>query len=87
MESPLADYFFNFNKEDNSLCLALGFGSLYNHAVYSNATYTVNSEAREIHFYAIEDISPHTEICINYGGERGREYKEWFAARNISLKK
>ncbi|MEO7044931.1 MAG: SET domain-containing protein-lysine N-methyltransferase [Ferruginibacter sp.] len=85
LTSQLADYFFNFNKDDNTLCLALGFGSLYNHAMYSNAAYHVNSESSAIHFYAIQDIFPLTEICINYGGEHGREFNEWFEARNIPI--
>lgn len=84
--SRLADYFFSFNKEENTLALALGFGSLYNHAVFSNAAYVLNREAKTITFSALEDIKPGTEICINYSGERGQEFKEWFASRNISYK-
>lgn len=84
--SRLADYFFSFNKEENTLALALGFGSLYNHAVFCNAAYVLNREAKTITFSALEDIKPGTEICINYSGERGQEFKEWFASRNISYK-
>jgi hypothetical protein len=84
--SQLVDYFFNFNKEENTLALALGFGSLYNHAVYSNAAYVLDREAKTITFFALEDIKPGTEICINYAGERGQEFKEWFESRNIELK-
>jgi len=84
--SQLVDYFFSFNKEENTLALALGFGSLYNHAVYSNATYVLDREAKTITFSALEDIKPGTEICINYAGERGQEFKEWFESRNIELK-
>jgi len=84
--SQLVDYFFSFNKEENTLALALGFGSLYNHAVYSNAAYVLDREAKTITFFALEDIKPGTEICINYAGERGQEFKEWFESRNIELK-
>ena len=84
--SQLVDYFFSFNKEENTLALALGFGSLYNHAVYSNAAYVLDREAKTITFFALEDIKPDTEICINYAGERGQEFKEWFESRNIELK-
>lgn len=84
--SHLADYFFNFNKEENTLALALGFGSLYNHAVDSNAAYTLNREHKSISFFALEDIKPNTEICINYAGEKGQEFKEWFESRNIKYK-
>lgn len=81
--SHLVDYFFNFNKEESTLALALGFGSLYNHAVNSNAAYVLDRATREISFYALEDIQPGTEICINYAGEHGKEFKEWFESRNI----
>lgn len=84
--SQLVDYFFTFNKEENTLALALGFGSLYNHAVYSNAAYVLDREAKTINFFALEDIEPGTEICINYSGERGQEFNEWFESRNIELK-
>ena len=84
--SGLVDYFFNFNKEENTLALALGFGSLYNHAVLSNAAYILDRETKTIRFYALVDIAAGTEICINYAGERGQEFKEWFESRNIEYK-
>lgn len=86
MASHLVDYFFNFNKEENTLVLALGFGSLYNHAIHSNASYLLNRETRLITFFALSDIPAGTEICINYAGEPGREFREWFESRNIKLK-
>lgn len=84
--SQLVDYFFNFNKEEGTLALALGFGSLYNHAVHSNAAYILNRETKQISFFALEDIPAGTEICINYAGEQGQEFKEWFESRNIQYK-
>ena len=81
--SALTDYFFNFNKEERTLALVLGFGSLYNHAVHSNAAYMLDRENKNMEYYATEDIPPGTEICINYSGEYGKEYKEWFEARDI----
>jgi uncharacterized protein len=84
--SRLVDYFFSFNKEENTLALALGFGSLYNHAVDSNAIYYLNREEKVISYYALEDIPAGKEICINYAGERGIEFKEWFEERNITYK-
>jgi SET domain-containing protein len=81
--SALCDYFFNFNKEEGTLALALGFGSLYNYAVHSNAAYSLDRENKTMQYYALEDIKPGTEICINYGDESGKEYKKWFESRNI----
>ena len=84
--SRLVDYFFGFNREENTLALALGFGSLYNHAIYCNAAYSLDRETKTIQFYALEDIPAGKEICINYAGERGQEFKEWFESRNIEYK-
>lgn len=86
VNSHLVDYFFNFNKEENTLALALGFGSLYNHAIYSNAAYHLNKENKVLTFFALQDIPAGTEICINYAGESGQEFKEWFESRNIFYK-
>lgn len=81
--SRLSDYFFYFNKEEKKLALVLGFGSLYNHTTFSNAAYELDHENRMMHYYALETIPAGREICINYGGEKGRNYKEWFEARDI----
>jgi SET domain-containing protein len=86
ISSRLADYFFNFNKEEGTLALVLGFGSLYNHAKNCNAGYRLHHETKTMEYYALEDISAGTEICINYAGEYGNEYKEWFESRNIIYK-
>ncbi|MBI3138595.1 MAG: SET domain-containing protein-lysine N-methyltransferase [Sphingobacteriales bacterium] len=86
ISSRLADYFFNFNKEEGTLALVLGFGSLYNHAVNPNAVYELDREARTMTYHALEDIPAGTEICINYSGEPGKEYKEWFEIRNIDFR-
>ena len=79
----LVDYFFNFNKEENTHVLALGFGSLYNHARLPNANYIIDEETKLITYYAIDCIGKGKEICINYSGKSGQDFKEWFAARNI----
>lgn len=79
----LVDYFFNFNKEENTHALAMGFGSLYNHACLSNTNYIINTETKTIRYYALEYINKGKEICINYSGKPGQDFKEWFTARNI----
>ena len=79
----LVDYFFNFNREENTHALAMGFGSLYNHARLSNSYYKIDIETRTITFYALDLINKGEEICINYAGKPGEDFNEWFAARNI----
>jgi SET domain-containing protein len=77
----LTDYIFHFEKEKQLTALALGFGSLYNHALYPNATYDIDNANRLIRYYASENIPDGKEICINYDGSPGSE--EWFKAREI----
>jgi hypothetical protein len=77
----LTDYIFHFDKDKRLTALALGFGSLYNHALYPNATYDIDHVNRLITYYASENISDGKEICINYDGSPGSE--EWFKTRNI----
>lgn len=86
VSSRLADYFFNFVKEERTLTLVLGFGSLYNHAVHSNAAYQLDRESRTMIYYALEDIPAGKEISINYSGEQGVTYTEWFESRNIRFR-
>ena len=58
-------------------CLALGFGSLYNHSYRPNARYDdVGPQAKS--FTALRDIAPGEEITVNYNGEPGRRKKVWF---------
>ncbi|MBS1563968.1 MAG: SET domain-containing protein-lysine N-methyltransferase [Bacteroidetes bacterium] len=83
--TKLADYSFYFNKEENSLSLAMGFGSMYNYAQYPNATYQLDRDNKTMIYTAHEDIPAHTEITINYGGEYGHDYSKWFTDRHFKL--
>ncbi len=81
--TKLSDYFFTFDKSENTEALVLGFGSIYNHKTFANANYWIDMEAKSMTVYAVENIAKHTEICINYGGSPGKDYEVWFTARNI----
>ena len=50
------------------VALALGYGSIYNHSFTPNARYQPKAPDL-LEFYAIEDISPGSEIFINYHGK------------------
>ena len=83
--TKLADYSFNFNKEENTLSLVMGFGSLYNYDRYPNALYVLNPRLKIMIYSAYTDIPAHTEITINYSGDYGRDYSKWFTDRAISI--
>ena len=64
--TPLADYVFEWGRD--TVALALGYGSLYNHSYAPNARYDdVGQRTKE--FSALRDIYPGEEITVNYNGE------------------
>jgi len=65
-ESILVTYFFYFGKNKENLVVALGFGSIYNHAYSPNATYKINQREKTIDFIALSDIKKDDEITVNY---------------------
>ncbi len=81
--TKLSDYCFCFNREENTLSLVMGFGSVYNYARYPNALYMLYPALKIMIYTAVKDIPAHIEICINYSGEYGRDYGNWFSDRDI----
>ena len=49
--------------------LALGYGSLVNHAYRPNAVYRSRIRSRELHFFARHSILPGEEVTVNYNGD------------------
>lgn len=74
----LHDYYFLWGKNMDDCAIALGFGSLYNHAVHPNADFILDMEDRTIDIVALTDIPAGTEITINYHGEPGDNNPLWF---------
>lgn len=61
----LINYIFNWGSNESAI--ALGFGSLYNHSYYPNATYFTRITDMCIEFQALENIQEGQEITIDYG--------------------
>lgn len=79
----LDDYYFDWGDEGEWYALALGYGSLYNHAYQPNAEYGMDFEANTLEFYALRDIEPGEEIFINYNGDAGNQTTVWFEDPNF----
>jgi SET domain-containing protein len=63
---PLSTYL--FQVDDDTSALALGYGSLYNHAgKKANATYAIDEDDRLLRVYAARSIDADEEITVNYG--------------------
>jgi SET domain-containing protein len=86
VSTRVADYCFFFDREKEELAIVLGFGSVYNHAIQSNACHQLDHGNRIMNIYAVNDIPAGQEICINYNGEPGNEGLQWFIDRGIAYK-
>jgi SET domain-containing protein len=74
-EHILYSYYFEWNKD--SIALALGYGSLYNHAEKPNAFFEINPGEEQIVFKAERRIRAGEEILVDYhAGNPGAEL--WF---------
>jgi SET domain-containing protein len=62
----LAGYCFVWGE--NTVAVALGYGSLYNHSYRPNARYQDIGRQTKV-FFALRDIAPGEEITVNYNGE------------------
>ena len=64
--SRLGDYCFFWGR--NTVALALGYGSIYNHSYRPNAEYR-DIPPRTKEFRALRDIRKGEEITVNYNGD------------------
>jgi len=71
----LYEYYFEWKKE--SIAIALGYGSLYNHAVDPNAEFQPDYKNQYIIFKSLRDIPSGTEITVDYHAGNPNE-KVWF---------
>jgi SET domain-containing protein len=79
----MINYCFFFNPEKEELAIALGFGSLYNHASLANAVHQLDMKKKCLFFYAAREIKAGEEICINYDNDSSTDKPKWFNDRNL----
>ncbi len=81
-KTVLHDYYFIWGEEMDRCAIALGYGSLYNHALNGNAEFILDIGQSTIDFVAIEDIPEGGEILVNYHGENGDASPIWWDQNN-----
>ena len=67
-------------------CLALGYGSLYNHENPANMRYEADSAANVLRFIAMRDIAIDEELTVNYnaiGGGHESTTDTWFTGMGV----
>lgn len=74
----LHDYYFLWGDDQLRCAIALGFGSLYNHAFDPNAIYMPEFEEGVISFHSLRDIEAGEEITVNYNGDPEDVNAVWF---------
>lgn len=76
-ETHLHDYYFLWGETGKS-AIALGYGSIYNHAPAPNADYEMELEELSISIYALRDIEAGEEITISYSEGGTQRTELWF---------
>lgn len=76
--TKLYDYYFLWGEAQKDLAIALGFGSLYNHAYEPNAVYETYFDEKVLVIRALRDITAHEEITISYNQDPEDKRKVWF---------
>ena len=74
----LFEYYFLWGRKLEKGAIALGYGSLYNHADKPNARFQLDLINDEIHILCKRKISPGQEITISYTDESRSDVKLWF---------
>ena len=68
-------------------CLALGYGSMYNHENPANMRYEADAVAGVLRFIAVRDIAANEELTVNYnavGGGAESEGDTWFTRMGVT---
>jgi SET domain-containing protein len=79
-QTHLHDYYFLWGEEGRS-AIALGFGSIYNHAADPNTDYEMDIDNQSIDFFALRDIEAGEEITISYTEGGLQRTKLWFEVK------
>jgi len=77
----LGNYHYQWGGTRDASAIALGFGSLYNHAHDPNALYVRRFDDEVIEFVSLRAIAEGEEITVSYNGAIGDDRPVWFEVR------
>jgi len=72
------DYYFLWPGEEHHACIALGYGSLYNHSKDANAKVLFDVDSLNINIVCLREISIGDEIFIDYLADNKLNNSLWF---------
>ncbi len=79
-QTDLHNYIFEWEEDNKSCCLALGYISMYNHSYDANCEYIMDFEAKTVVIKTVKDLKAGQELTINYNGEPKNDTPVWFDA-------
>lgn len=79
--TQLHDYYFLWGEKRDHCAIALGYGSLYNHADEPNAEFELDFEDQMIAIRCIRSIAPGEEITIHYQPDGDIAEGLWFQVK------
>lgn len=74
----LHDYIFEWGKQKDQCCMALGLIPIYNHSYKSNCEYFMDFEDSSITVKTVRAVENGEELTINYNGDWNDSKKIWF---------
>ena len=77
----LHDYIFEWGKQKDQCCMALGLIPIYNHNYKSNCEYFMDYEDSSIMVKTVRVIENGEELTINYNGDWNDSKPLWFDAK------
>ena len=77
-QTLLHDYIFEWGRNKDQCCMALGYVAVYNHSYKSNCEYEMDFEKGMITIKAVHFIKAGEELFINYNGNWNDEKAVWF---------
>lgn len=78
VKTALEEYYFKWGGTGDEAAIALGYGSLFNHAREPNALYVKKFAERKIFFVSLRAIAAGEEITVSYNGALGDKSPVWF---------
>ncbi len=69
LEKTIFNFYIYPWRSTRSGCLALGYGSIYNHSFNPNADWKQNFKTNSMVYRAIKPIKKGEEVLVNYNGE------------------
>lgn len=80
-QTLLHDYIFEWGKNNDQCCMALGYIPMYNHSFRSNCEYEMDFENQVMRIKTVRYIKEGEEIFINYNGDWNNSKPLWFDAK------